>query len=438
MMVRRATWMLIVVLLSQDDALLQSYRGCWGGARGTAQWRSKSRDCSALQLRAGRGGVSDTSKSNWDLTRRVDDLDFVWESATSFADHAKNRGGQAWDYPREFVVEVLGKALALLKPLPTLITVTLPAAPLGRVNICGDTHGQFFDLLNIFSDDVTRPPSSDNVYLFNGDFVDRGLYSFETPFLLLALKVADPGSMHLLRGNHECTSMNEHGGFADQVRDKYDDEVLAMFRAVFQALPVCAVVQGRIFVTHGGIGRVTSAMTLAEIGRIDRFHEPFEEGRGGGGGGGDGSSTAALSELLWCDPLPDAPEGRAEVEFGLNMPRGLPYGYSWGAPATRRFLAANGLQMIVRSHQVCQRGVSVAHGSACVTVFSAPNYCDQMGNSGAVLCVCSTAAEQSDERNERNERDMQDQKDQQGTEPCLEVRAVQFGSVWHPKLRSPL
>ena len=137
--------------------------------------------------------------------------------------------------------------------------------------------------------------------------------------------------------------------------------------------------------THGGIGRVTSEMLLPDIAQIDRFREPFEElrggsgsGRGGGGGGGASSaSSVALSELLWADPLPDLPGGGPE--FDVNAPRGLPLGFSWGAAATRRFLARNGLQALVRSHQCCSRGVRVAHDNACVTVFSAPNYVDQVG-----------------------------------------------------------
>lgn len=387
----------------------------------------------------------------------MDDLSFVWESAASFVDYYETptRRMKGWDYPREFVVEVLNKALALVRPLPTLIAVPVPAAPLGRVNICGDTHGQFFDLLNIFSNDVASRPCPNNVFLFNGDYVDRGVYSFEVPFLLLALKVAAPESMHLLRGNHECTEMNEHGGFADQVRKKYDDEVLELFRAVFQSLPVCAVVQERIFVTHGGIGRVASAMTLPELSAINRFREPFEPE----GPEEDtrkrkplSSSAIALIELLWCDPLPDAPEGAKEKDFDMNMKRGMKDGFSWGAPVTRRFLELNGLEMIVRSHQVCQEGASAVHGDKCMTVFSAPNYMDTVGNLGAVVCVTRKEGQAGQRFNLQVRRarsllgslirshrsSKQDARPDVKQEAELDIKVVRFASVKHPKIRKAL
>jgi serine/threonine-protein phosphatase 4 catalytic subunit len=52
--------------------------------------------------------------------------------------------------------------------------------------LCGDIHGQFYDLLELFRVSGECP---DVNYLFMGDFVDRGFNSVETLLLLISLKV---------------------------------------------------------------------------------------------------------------------------------------------------------------------------------------------------------------------------------------------------------
>ena len=118
-----------------------------------------------------------------------------------------------------------------------------PAHKLPVLQVCGDVHGQYYDLLNIFK--INGAPSETNPYLFNGDFVDRGSFSMECILLLFAYKVlatqtskfqvkrgglraytwkkkraqvAYPKHFYLARGNHETKSMNKLYGFQGEVR----------------------------------------------------------------------------------------------------------------------------------------------------------------------------------------------------------------------------
>lgn len=226
------------------------------------------------------------------------------------------------------------------------------------ITICGDTHGQFYDLLNIFK--INGYPEPKNMYLFNGDFVDRGSFSVEIVITLIALKILYPKHFFMSRGNHESKNLNKLYGFEGEVRSKYDDKMYELFSILFCSLPLCHVVNKKIFVVHGGLFS-KDGVTLDDIRAIDRHREPAESG--------------LMCECLWSDPCKEL--GRQPSKRGVGL--------SFGPDITKKFLELNNLEMIIRSHEVKQEGYEIDHDGKLVTLFSAPNYCDQMGNKGALV-----------------------------------------------------
>ncbi|GBG69023.1 hypothetical protein CBR_g3721 [Chara braunii] len=166
--------------------------------------------------------------------------------------------------------------------------------------------------------------------------------------------------MYLSRGNHETKGMNKIYGFDGEVKAKFDATMSDLFQEVFCALPLANVLNGKVIVVHGGLFS-QDGVTLQDIRNIDRFTEPPDEG--------------LMCELLWSDPQPD--NGRSPSKRGV--------GVAFGPDVTSRFLQENNLELIVRSHEVREEGCQLEHNGKLITVFSAPNYCDQMGNLGAYI-----------------------------------------------------
>ncbi|OQR81000.1 serine/threonine-protein phosphatase PP2A [Thraustotheca clavata] len=251
------------------------------------------------------------------------------------------------------VMELCAKAKEILAKESNVHPVGCP------VTICGDIHGQFYDLIELFRIGGQCP---DTNYLFMGDYVDRGYYSLETVTLLLALKVRYPTRVTILRGNHESRQVTQVYGFYDECLRKFGTAAVWMtFMDLFDYLPMTALVDNKIFCMHGGLS--PSLETLDHARAVDRFQEVPHEG--------------PMCDLVWSDP--DERSG-----WGISA-RGA--GYTFGADITEQFTRANGLSFVARAHQLVMEGYQWMHSRGVVTIFSAPNYCYRVGNQAALMEV---------------------------------------------------
>ena len=225
------------------------------------------------------------------------------------------------------------------------------------VTVCGDIHGQYYDLIELFK--IGGKPPETN-YLFTGDYVDRGYYSIETVTLLVSLKVRFRDRITLTRGNHESRQITQVYGFYDECMRKYGNAaVWKYFTDLFDYLPVTALVENQVFCLHGGLS--PSVDTLDHIRQLDRIQEVPHEG--------------PMCDLLWSDP-----DNRCG--WGIS-PRGA--GYTFGQDISEQFNHTNGLKLIARAHQLVMDGYNCTHDRNVVTIFSAPNYCYRCGNQAAIL-----------------------------------------------------
>lgn len=263
----------------------------------------------------------------------------------------------------KYAIMIILAAKKIMEALPNIVEIPVTAGD--KITVCGDVHGQYYDLANAIFDQ-NGMPSASNPYLFNGDFVDRGSFSVEVILTLLALKVWCPDAVHLTRGNHESQNMNRIYGFEGEVHAKYTETVFQLFTELFQSLPLAYILDGssepngrKAFIVHGGLFS-KDGVTLADINAINRNCEP---------------DSGLMAEMLWSDPQ--------EANGWGPSKRGI--GVAFGPDVTHRFLDNNGLDIVVRSHEMKDEGYEVAADGRLITIFSAPNYCDQMGNKGAFI-----------------------------------------------------
>lgn len=240
--------------------------------------------------------------------------------------------------------------------------------------IIGDLHGQIHDLQRIIYDIKIDPTK--NRYLFLGDLVDRGDWSIEVATIVFLMKILFPKNVFVLRGNHECPLVNNIYGFQQECERTFDEKtsrgdaygkiLWGCFNSAFQYLPICALVQEKIFCTHGGIS--PHLQNLEDLDSIDR-------------------STLAtipddgiVCDLTWADPEENTDSsGYTENERGCSV--------TFNSSVAKSFCEKFNLLFICRAHQMVDNGFEFFADKHLITVFSASNYCGDGENTGAVLCV---------------------------------------------------
>ncbi|KAF8634050.1 hypothetical protein AX17_004314 [Amanita inopinata Kibby_2008] len=274
----------------------------------------------------------------------------------------------------EQALYIIERTTEMLAKEPNLVHVSSP------VTICGDIHGQYYDLMKLFDVGGTF---DENNYLFLGDYVDRGNFGIECLLYLYALKLCHPSRIVLLRGNHECRHLTEYFTFKRECLHKYSARVYDACIASFCALPIAAVVDGRFFCVHGGLS--PELITLNDLNHLNRFQEPGSHG--------------LLCDLLWSDPIPTYGHEHEHSPHGPPVPPGTTFlpntqrgcSYTFTYDAACQFLERNALLGVIRGHEAQDAGYTMHRKTptkkfpSVITIFSAPNYLDVYRNRGAVL-----------------------------------------------------
>uniref|UniRef100_A0A8C5V7K4 Serine/threonine-protein phosphatase with EF-hands n=1 Tax=Microcebus murinus TaxID=30608 RepID=A0A8C5V7K4_MICMU len=335
-----------------------------------------------------------------------------------------------------YVLHLLHEAKKHLVQLPNITRVSTCYSE--EVTVCGDLHGQLDDLIFIFYKNGL--PSPERVYVFNGDFVDRGKDSVEILMVLFAFMLVYPKEFHLNRGNHEDHMVNLRYGFTKEVMNKYKihgKKILRTLQDVFRWLPLATLVDEKVLILHGGVSDTTD---LELLDKLDRHKivsalwcktreasaqqaEEKDDARPGaaerpvpwflpqterrapavlallpagaagraarGGAAGHGAPLPAAEppeptqqewrqvvDILWSDPM---------AQEGCRANTGRGGGCYFGPDVTERLLQKHNLQFLIRSHECKPEGYEFCHSRKVLTIFSASNYYEVGSNRGAYV-----------------------------------------------------
>ena len=270
---------------------------------------------------------------------------------------------------KNYIINLINEALNQLKSSSPLIKLRSP------VKIFGSINGQYNDLMRYFSLFGRPSELKGDIecvdYLFLGNFTNRGAFSLETICLLLALKIKYNGHFHLLRGNQEDLEISKLYGLAEECKEKLKEDINqpnSIFQrlcSLFEYLPLAAVINNQIFCAHSGISK--KGFSLNDIQRL-KF--PINV-----------KNCPYAKDILW-----NVPGGNDNINFN----KGLPNEYKpevFNANDVETFLKNNQLKMIIRSHDICEKGILNSFGDRVITIFSSTNYCGTYQNAGALIFI---------------------------------------------------
>eukprot|EP00927_Polykrikos_kofoidii_P038010 TRINITY_DN32253_c0_g2_i1.p1 TRINITY_DN32253_c0_g2~~TRINITY_DN32253_c0_g2_i1.p1 ORF type:complete len:526 (-),score=95.16 TRINITY_DN32253_c0_g2_i1:257-1744(-) len=268
--------------------------------------------------------------------------------------------------------QLIAEASRIVAQQPSLSEVDVPC------KVFGDIHGQFRDVLLLFKAYGVPGATNGPGFVFNGDFIDRGRHQLEVLCVLIAHKIAFPTEVYLNRGNHEDMHMNKKYGFKSACVTEFGEYagtgIYEAANAFFDYLPLGCLIGGRVIAVHGGIG--DGKWTVDQLRDVKRplSHDDLAL-----------PSNQWIWNILWSDPIE---EDARRLTFGVHTSPRSKTAFNFGWNVTSAFCTRNGLDLVIRSHQVGENGYGfdIMHNNSVMRVFSARDY-EGHGNDAAVLHV---------------------------------------------------
>lgn len=332
----------------------------------------------APRIESNKSSISSVSSfASLDFTpSKPDPLEIVNKVTNLLKENPKLKPEEHLDWNIDDIILICDEAIRILKSDTSNALLRLGSEDADEQwAIFGDLHGQYNEMIQIlkrFTRDWLFAQETDiNMkYLFLGDYVDRGDHSLEVIMSLLVWKINNPDQVFLLRGNHECTSVNQRYGFQSEcvhIFGLFDGlRVWKKINEVFDYFPLAAILKDEYFCVHGGLSE-----NLVVVEQLEHILLPYKLKEG---------SKCVGNQILWSDP----DSSKRVSNFKMNPKRGPVF----GSDAVQEFFSCNmGLKKIIRAHQTAMDGFWTLFDQSVITVFSAPDYRGCCKNLAAIMVL---------------------------------------------------
>ncbi len=243
------------------------------------------------------------------------------------------------DFTQEEIWHLTGLILDHYRASPNVMTI-----PSDSMIFIGDLHGELQSALSV---QRYIEKFNNHYFIFLGDYADRGPEQIETFNLVMALTLAYPHKVLMLRGNHESDEIAARYGFYHTVVKEFSSDVLKYYSSVFEALPIAAYRNKSVFACHGGVAE--GVASIEEIQARNRRNPNFPDD--------------VIFQLVWNDPR----EGNFRFYPNARSSRARHY----GKIAFDTFMESIDAQVMFRAHEVIPEGYCTFFQNRLVSVFSA-------------------------------------------------------------------
>lgn len=249
------------------------------------------------------------------------------------------------------ISKILSKAKSLFENENLLLEVSLEENE--EAFVIGDIHGNLISLIKLYDVIKKHKPK---IVIFLGDIVDRGPKQFECLIFVLMLKIFEPNKYFILAGNHETIEMNQTYGFYYEFSRRFEDsEKFKEILAVYDVIPICAIVDKIILCLHGGIPEDIEILKKLKGLKPNKINNSILT-----------SIESGIFQIMWNDP-------KSELNGFMSSFRGPGIKF-FGKEIFVKFMDENNLKYLIRSHECFPEGYKWFFNNRLLSIFSSANY----------------------------------------------------------------